>query len=189
MEILGPTMPAEAAHRFLIQTYRAMGGSILAGRGANLGWGVALVGNRMVRWLIFEAGIRGECVALRMTQSLAEFRASAARPARSLLDGVPDAPGAEPRFFAADDDAAAAVEVSEVRLPPAETVERIESRLLGDGWIPARPTDGETATVLFRRGRELCAVSAVPSDGGSVVTRMRKVLGRREAMDAEASGP
>lgn len=183
LEILGADLRADDAHRMLIETYRGMGGSVLSGHGAELGWGVALIGDRVVRWLIFGAGLRGECVVMRIDQTRADFAASVRRPDRSLLDDLPDLPGAEPGLFAADDHALAAAEISSVRMPPAVAVARLESMLVGEGWTPAIPMDpGSGASIIYQRGRDLCVVSATATPGGASVIRLRKTLGGRDGI-------
>lgn len=183
LDVTGCQLAAPDAMRMLAETYRAAGGSVLSSHGSEIGWGIAVAGDRVVRWLVFGAGRRGECIAVRITQSRADFLASGRRPERSLLDRVPALPGSSPRLFVADDEARAAIEVSDARMPPAAALARMESQLIGDGWVPTVPVEpGAGLPLLYRKGREVCIVSAGPGPEGTSVTRLHKVLGGRDGL-------
>lgn len=183
LDVTGCQLAAPDAMRMLAETYRAAGGSVLSGHGSEIGWGIALAGDRVVRWLVFGAGRRGECIVVRLTQSREDFLASGRRPGRSLLDQVPDLPGSSPRLFVADDEARAAVEVSDARMTPAAALARMESQLVGAGWTPTLPVEpGAGLSILYRKGRAICIVSASPGPEGTSVTRFHKVLGGRDGL-------
>lgn len=178
LDVTGCQLPADDAMRILADTYRGSGGAVLAGHGTEMGWGIAVAGNRVVRWLVFGAGRSRECIVVRVTQSKADFLASGVRPVRSLLERVPELPGSQPRLFVADDEARAAVEVSDTRMPPDAAMRRMEAQLVGDGWSPTLPIEpGAGLPIIYRKGRELCIVSASPGPEGTSLTRLHKVLG------------
>lgn len=183
LDVIGCQLAATDAMRMLADTYRGAGASVLSGHGAEVGWGIAVAGDRVVRWLVFGVGRARECMVVRVTQSKADFLASGRRPSRSLLDRVPELPGSEPRLFIADEEARAAVEVSDARMPPSAVMQRMEAHLVGDGWTPAMPVEpGAGIPVIYRKGRELCIVSASPGPEGSSITRLHKVLGGRDGL-------
>lgn len=183
LDVTGCQLAAPDAMRMLAETYRAAGGSVLSGHGSEIGWGIALAGDRVVRWLVFGAGRRGECIVVRVTQSKEDFLASGRRPERSLLSRVPGLPGSTPRLFVADDEARAAVEVSDARMPAPAALARMESQLVGDGWAPTVPVEpGAGLPVIYRKGREICIVSAGPGPEGTSITRLHKVLGGRDGL-------
>ncbi len=184
LEVIGCQLPPPDAERLLLTAYRAAGGSAWGGHGLHLGWGLAFAGGRVIRWLIFSVDRPGECVVVRLTQTREEFLASARPPERSRLEALPPLPSvASMRLHAADLTHEAAAEVADVPMPPAAATGRLESDLLAAGWVPAVAAfaDGSPA-MLFRRGRDLCAVHAAPAaNGGAIVIRFHKRLDRRSS--------
>ncbi|MBU4460511.1 MAG: hypothetical protein KJ579_08090 [Verrucomicrobia bacterium] len=183
LDVTGCQLPAPDAMRMLADTYRGMGGSVLDGHGSEIGWGIAKAGDRVIRWLVFSASRPRECIVVRITQSMADFLASGRRPTRTMLDAVPELPGSEPRLFVADLQSRLAMEISTTKMPPAAAMRRMASQLVGDGWTPSVPVDPDsTPSVIYRRGRDLCIVSASPGPEGSSITRLHKVLGGKDGI-------
>ena len=181
LEVLGVSLPAADAERALVETYRTMGADVWAVHGAAIGWGIAADDTRVVRWLIFSVGVPRECIVVRLIQSREEFFASA-RPLRSEpIAALPPAPALDTTLFIADDSARVAVQLGRSVLPAAVVARRLADDLVQAGWQPASLSDPDSPPVLFRRGRELCAVLASPQQySGSVVLRLHKVLGAAE---------
>lgn len=183
LDVTGCQLAAPDAMRMLADTYRGMGGAVLDGHGSQIGWGIAKAGDRVIRWLVFGASRPRECIVVRITQSTADFLASGRRPIRTLLDAVPELPGSEPRLFVADLQARLAVELSASKMPPAVAMRHMASQLVGEGWTPSIPIGPDSAlSVIYRRGRDLCIVSACPGPEGSSITRLHKVLGGKDGI-------
>lgn len=181
LEVLGVSLPAPEAERTLVEAYRAMGADVWALHGAAIGWGIAVDGNRIVRWLIFSVGAPRECIVVRLTQSREEFLASARPPRGEPIPSLPPAPVVDTTLFVADEASRAAVQLGRSSLPVSAVARRLADDLVQAGWQPAVPPDPDSPPLLFRRGRELCAVLASPrEEGGSTVVRLHKVLGATE---------
>ncbi len=181
LEVLGVSLPAPEAERTLLEAYRAMGADAWAMHGTAIGWGIAVDGHRIVRWLMFSLGAPRECVVVRLTQSREEFLASARPPRGDPMPALPPAPAVDTTLWVADETSRAAVQLGRSALPVSAVARRLTDDLVQAGWQPATPLGPDAPPLLFRRGRELCAVLASPrEEGGSTVVRLHKVLGAAE---------
>lgn len=180
LDVIGCQMSASDAERMLLAAYNAAGGRAWASHGMDLGWGLATVGPHVVRWLIFSAGRSEECIVVRITQTRHEFLASGRPPAGTGIEALPPLPGADVRLLIADDTARAALDVLETRQSPAAALRSMGDALMGGGWVPAMPTGPDDAPTLFRRERDVCAISAVPGEaGGARLVRLHKRMAAR----------
>lgn len=181
LEVLGVSLPAPEAERTLVAAYRAMGADVWAVHGTSIGWGIALEGTRVVRWLVFPVSGPRECIVVRLTQTREELHASARLPRGEPIPSLPPAPTITTTLFLADDSARASTQIGHSALPSLVAANRLADDLVQAGWQLAIPAAPDAPPLLFRRGRELCAVLVVPrEDGGSRVLRLHKVLGADE---------
>lgn len=186
LDVLGVGLGPADAQRLLEANYRGHGAAMAAGHGANLGWGIALDGDRVIRWLVIPVNRTQECVVFRIEQTREGFVESGRRPAAHRLSGVPVPPSAEPRLYVADETTLTALEVSESRPAPETTARLMASALESSGWMPMVPQDPSRdpggPRIYVRRG-EICTVQVSPSpDGGSTVLRFHKRLRSREGL-------
>lgn len=185
LEVLGAGLDPGDAQRMLETAYRGRRAYVLSGHGSGLGWGIALEGDRVVRWLVVDVHRTRECVVFRIGQTRAEFLASGRRPTAHRLDAVPAPPQAEPRLYVADEATDAAIEVSVAPSEPVVEARIMDAALVSSGWIPVVPQDPSRGigTRLYTRRGELCTVQvSAASGGGSTVLRYHKKLRGREGL-------
>ncbi len=166
MEVLGVTLPAATALDQLRAAYEGMGGEVFIAPGAAMGWGIARVGERVVRFLVIAPEGPRECVVFRFEQTAAEFERSvraAERPAEEV-------PGGRERRTVRDADHELEARTIETPAPPAEAAAAVERALRAEGWQPALPD--APAAGLFVRGGDVCVVRANAGEGPGAPTRV-----------------
>ena len=184
LEVLGAGMEPTDALRTLRDCYRGMGAQVFVAGGESMGWGMVLLGERVIRLLVTPVGEPHECIVFRYEQSRAEFLKSGAPLDGRQLAELPDAPGSRPLLYAADEESGLALEVSSAPASPEEALSFFDSALVSQGWMALVPSDGRIPPPqgsLYRRGGALCAVQAAPDEAGGVrITRMLKKFKARE---------
>ena len=176
MEVLGVTLPLAAALDTLRATYEGLGGEAFFSSGDAVGWGVARIGDRIVRVLAIAVEGPRECLVFRFEQPRDQFeRSMREAPGAAAAIAVP---GARARRTVVDAENALTTETVETNAGPAETAAAIERALLAEGWLPALP--GAPGAGLFLRGPEVIAVRVAGNDapgGGARATILRKRMG------------
>ncbi len=161
LTVLGVTLPPAEALETLRAAFAQAGGRTALAMGERLGWGVAFIGDRVVRVLVVALEGPRECVVFRLEQGRAEFersqRGAEARPADAT------APGARTRRLVSD--RTNRIEARSIESPagPAETAAAIERALIAEGWRPALP--GADSAGAYLRGGDVCVVRVVAAEG------------------------
>jgi len=172
MEVLGVTLPAAAALDQLRAAYEGMGGEVFVGPGAAMGWGVARVGERIIRFLVVAPEGPRECVVFRLEQSADAFARSMRAPDRP----ADDVAGGRERRTVRDAERRIEARTIETPAPPAEAAAAVGRALQAEGWQPALPDAAGAG--LFVRGRDLCVVRATAGAAAGAPTRVLMLVQR-----------
>ncbi len=173
--VMGVTLPAATALETLRAAIERESGETAFAMGDRFGWGMARIGDRILRVLVLATEGPRECLVFRIEQSRAEFersqRGAAARPPDDVVAGA--------RTTRRVADRTHEMEARSLESPagPAETTAAIERALLAEGWQPALP--GAAASGAYLRGDEMCFVRVVAAEapgGGSRALIVRKRL-------------
>ena len=178
LEALGAEFPVRDASRLLRGAYEDMGGAVWSFSGDSAAWGVALVGDRVVRWLALDVGSRRECVVFRIEQTESDFRASMKPPPGHQITALPVPPGARPVSFLMNETRGLSLEQSRAPLGVEETAVLMRSAVESQGWTPLAPEDrrhGRVSAMWFARGKETAVVQVTADpQGGSRVVRVHQ---------------
>lgn len=159
LEALGVTLPLAAALEQLRAAYEAMGGEVFVAPGAAFGWGVARVGDRVIRFIAVAPEGPRECVVFRLEQTADDF----ARSQRASGKPAGEAPGGRERRVVRDLDHRWEARTIETAAPAAEALAAVGRALEAEGWQPALP--GAPSAGFYVRDGDVCVVRA--SDGAT----------------------
>lgn len=160
--VWGTAQSVDEAMAVLRQRAQNRGGAMYAVNGGELAWGVACVGDRVLRFLI-SAGPGRYCHIFQLEQSYEEFHASRVPPATAGLPDVPEIPEARVSQVLAVESSGLTLASEHTATAPAVALHQINELLAGAGWGLMMPAGGQAG--VYVRGRDLLVVNAVSSGG------------------------
>lgn len=175
LETLGVSDSVAGAARMLDSAYQAAGGLTAAWTGDRAAWGIAAVGDEVVRWLAVRLSGPRACVVFRLTQSREDARASLRNPNGDLMTDMPAPPGTRPALFLADDDRGLRLDQARAPGHPDAVREWMASAMESAGWTPVTPRDPREAprAAGYRRGaRTAWVLVGADPEGGARLLRL-----------------
>ena len=157
--------------RFKIQSVTHRGGSMamLSSRD----------GGHVLRFLLLALDDVSGVLAIKISQTTAEFSASEAPPDRHQLTELPEFPASTPTFYVHDKDSKMAVQTATTFAGCGEASAFYRQELRGAGWAPSPPDeDPRRAMHLYHKGPHIACVMVLPDteSNGSTITLLHKTL-------------
>lgn len=154
-------------------------GQMYFAAGDDLAWGIGVVEDRVLRFLI-STGPGRTCHVMELVQDFADYRASRTAPTAAGLPDVPEMPEARVSQVLANESTGLTLATTHSAAPPAAARQQANAVLAGAGWQLLMSAGGQAG--VYVRGRDLLVVSAVSAgrDGETVVTLAHK---RRAAVE------
>ena len=144
--------------------------------GENMGFGMAVDGQTLVRYLVVRVpdGTTEKSLVYETTQTLAEFNKGGEPVREHRLDKLPVLDQSEAVSFIEDGNTHTAIEVSRSRQPAEFILGWFDQRMAADGWATAVLTVADAR--MYTRGKERAVVNVQrDKDGRALISRMHKV--------------
>ncbi len=175
--VYGDARSLEAALRGLEAYYRSLGAPAAFLPGGDLGWGLADLDGRVVRYLVLSPREGMGTLVYRIDQSRADVEKLRAGQTRRRLDGLPDPVAGRPGLYVRDPDRRIGLDMARTRLDPQAAAAQADAAMRADGWVAPLPPAGG-ATLYVRRG-ETVVISCTAQGRETVVTRVHRQGGAR----------
>lgn len=175
VEALGCSMDPRAALATLEAVYRANGGEAHVFPGETMGWGLAQVGDRVIRLLAVSVARPGECIVFRIEQSVDDFKLSFKPPDLPMLKAIPPPGSGRVTLYAANETSGSEFEIMETDLPPGPQARDMARVAEAAGWSDPLPRSGANGVRILTRGRDVAVWQVRETDDGHTqVVRMLK---------------
>jgi len=176
VEIMQSDRGVRASLAQLRAAYEMAGGHAAFHGNDDIGWGLALVDDRVVRILAFSLDGRPNALVVRREQSIEDFARSGKPERATPPPDFPVFPGSVPSYSASDPTTHTDITVSRTHAGSEDVRSYFDRELTSTGWTPALPTS--TEATVYLRNHEICCLSVSSSGHAneSVVILMRKRL-------------
>ena len=143
--------------------------------GQEMGWGMVVEDDRLIRYLVINMEGRAGTVVYQTSQKIEDARASMKRKSVPQMEAVPTYPGAKPLSYLADKDSGMEVEVTETRAPVFQVVNWFDGQMDSLGWKNDVMAEGSR---IYQKGQLRMYLGLKRGEtGGTVISSVFKKSG------------